>query len=146
MPVSELKLIRRCAEFCDVNEIRRIPRNTRGIYVLFKYRKTTIQDRYDVVYIGMARGAKSGARGRLNAHLRSKKKKEKWTHFSLFEVWDNITEAEVSELEGLFRHIYRKDTRANPLNVQKGFKKLKKVGKKLENWYRDLPERVTNGK
>jgi hypothetical protein len=50
-------------------------------------------------------------------------------------VWDNITEAEVSELEGLFRHIYRKDTRANPLNVQKGFKKLKRVGKKkLQDW------------
>jgi hypothetical protein len=131
MPVSELKLIKRCVEFCDVNEIQQIPYNTRGIYVLFKHCRRKGEDRYDVVYIGMTRGPKSGARGRLSAHHRSKTKKDKWTHFSLFEVWDNITEAEVSELEGLFRHIYRKDTRANPLNVQKGFKKLKEVGAKL---------------
>jgi len=53
----------------------------------------------------------------------------------LFEVWDNITEAEVEELEGLFRHIYRKDTGANPLNEQRGFKKLKAVGKqRLADW------------
>jgi hypothetical protein len=135
MPVSELKLIKRCVEFCDVNKITRIPHNTRGIYVLFNHHRIKGEDRYDVVYIGMARGTKSGAHSRLNAHRRSKRKKDKWTHFSLFEVWDNITEAEVAELEGLFRHIYRKDARANPLNVQKGFKKLKNVGKrKLEDW------------
>ncbi|MGA6982807.1 MAG: hypothetical protein WCC95_13920 [Candidatus Sulfotelmatobacter sp.] len=135
MAVSELKLIKRCVEFCDVDEIQQIPYNTRGICVLFKKCRRKGEDRYDVVYIGMTRGPKSGARGRLSAHERSEKKKGKWTHFSLFEVWDNITEAEVSELEGLFRHIYRKDTRANPLNVQKGFKKLKRVGKKkLQDW------------
>ena len=82
----------------------------------------------------MARGLKSGAHSRLNAHRRSERKKDKWTHFSLFEVWDNITEAEVAELEGLFRHIYRRDTRANPLNAQKGFKKLKMVAEDLEDW------------
>ncbi|GAF97179.1 unnamed protein product, partial [marine sediment metagenome] len=32
-----------------------------------------------------------------------------WTHFSIFEVWENITENEIKELEGLFRQIYRKD-------------------------------------
>lgn len=58
MPVSELKLIKQCVEFCDVNEIRLIPRNTRGIYVLFNRRRTKHQDRYDAVYIGMARGPK----------------------------------------------------------------------------------------
>ena len=135
MPISELKLIKRCVEFCDVKEITQIPHNTRGIYVLFNYHRIKDEDRYDVVYIGMARGTKSGAHSRLNAHRRSRRKKDKWTHFLLFEVWDNITEAEVAELEGLFRHIYRKDVRANPLNVQKGFKKLQNVGKKkLEDW------------
>jgi len=136
MSVSELRLIKRCAEFCDVDQIKLIPHNTRGIYVLFNCRGNKHQPRYDVVYIGMARGLKSGAHSRLNAHARSKRKQGKWTHFSLFEVWDNITEAEVAELEGLFRHIYRKDTRANPLNVQKGFKKLKKVDTELEKWKR----------
>lgn len=134
MPVSELKLIKRCVEFCGVDKIRLIPHNTRGIYVLFNCRRTNNEVRYDVVYIGMARGLKSGAHSRLNAHRRSERKKDKWTHFSLFEVWDNITEAEVAELEGLFRHIYRRDTRANPLNAQKGFKKLKMVAEDLEDW------------
>ncbi len=139
MPVSELKLIKRCVEFCEIDEIREIPRNTRGIYALFKRRKKfhkrskKWEDKFDVVYIGMARGPKSGAHGRLNIHRKSKK--GEWTHFSIFEVWDNITEDEVVELEGLFRHIYRKDTKANRLNEQRGFKKLKKVGKKkLSDW------------
>jgi hypothetical protein len=139
MPVSELKLIKRCVEFCETDQIRYIPSNTRGIYVLFKrkrkWSKATKKWRvkYNVVYIGMAHGPKSGAHSRLNSHLRSKA--GQWTHFSLFEVWDNITEAEVAELEGLFRHIYRKDTKANPLNEQKGFKKLKTVGKRrLAEW------------
>lgn len=139
MPVSELKLVKRCVEFCEIDELREIPSNTRGIYVLFKRsrrfdkRLKKWRDKYDVVYIGMARGTTSGAHSRLYAH--SKSKKGAWTHFSLFEVWDNITEAEVAELEGLFRHIYRKDTKANPLNEQRGFKKLKTVGKKkLAEW------------
>jgi hypothetical protein len=139
MPVSELKLIKRCIEFCEIAAIQHIPPKTRVIYVLFKRKKKfdsrtkKWKDKYDVVYIGMARGMKSGARGRLSSHRKSKE--GEWTHFSIFEVWDNITEAEVVELEGLFRHIYRKDTKANPLNEQKGFKKLRTVGReKLENW------------
>ena len=139
MSVSELKLIKRCAEFCEMDQMRHIPSRTRGIYVLFKRRKKFIgytkkwKDKYDVVYIGMARGAKTGVHGRLNSHRRSKE--GEWTHFSVFEVWDNITEAEVAELEGLFRHISRKDTKANRLNEQRGFKKLRTIGNmKLEDW------------
>jgi len=42
---------------------------------------------------------------------------------------------EIRKLEGLFRHIYRKDTRANQLNVQRSFKKLRKVRQnKLQDW------------
>jgi hypothetical protein len=145
MPISELRLVNRCAEYCDINEITHIPRNTRGIYVLYKKSRKPSQggrekwkDKYDVVYIGMARGAKSGVHGRLASHRRLKK--GEWTHFSVFEVWDNIREDEVVELEGLFRHIYRKDTRANPLNEHKAFKKLKKVGKPLDKWKRALAD------
>ena len=137
--MSELKLIKRCIEFCEIDQIREIPGNTRGIYVLFNRKRRfnklsrKWRDKYDVVYIGMARGRRSGAHSRLIAHRKSKE--GRWTHFSIFEVWDNITEAEVAELEGLFRHIYRKDTRANPLNEQRGFKKLKKIGKmRLTDW------------
>ena len=45
----------------------------------------------------------------------------------MFEVWDNISEAEVKELEGLFRQIYRLDTKANELNKEKRSKLLKAV-------------------
>lgn len=50
--------------------------------------------------------------------------------------WDNIREEEIRELEGIFRHIYRKDTRANKLNTQRSFKKLTQVRKdtKTEGW------------
>jgi len=133
MTVSELRLIKRCAEFCEKKEIKNIPAYTRGIYVLFKYRPRL--DKYDVVYIGMAAGTKTGSiRGRLRVHRR--KKGKLWTNFSAFEVWDNVGEKEVKELEGLFRHIYRKDTRANKLNRQRGFKKLSKVRRDTtkENW------------
>lgn len=140
MPVTELRLIKRCAEFCEKDKKSCIPDNTRGIYVLFNRRRLLhprmkkIEDRFDVVYIGMARGERSGARGRLYEHARSDKQ-GKWTHFSLFEVHDNIFGEEIVELEGLFRHIYRKDAGANPLNAQKGFAKLNRAGKvKLEDW------------
>jgi hypothetical protein len=121
MSIEELRLIYRCAEYKERNQIREVPWRTRGIYVLYKYRPKL--RRYDVVYVGMARGA-AGILGRLRTHNRQK---DDWTHFSIFEVWANITQQEVEELEGLFRHIYRSDTRANRLNVQKKYKKLIKV-------------------
>lgn len=124
MVVSELRLIKNCVEFCEKKEIKNLPPHTRGIYVLFKYNPK--QNKYDVVYVGMTAGTKTpGIRGRLRVHRRRKGKL--WTHFSAFEVWDNIREEEVQELEGLFRHIYRKDTNANRLNQQRAFKKLSKV-------------------
>lgn len=100
MPVSELRLIKRCAEFLPQSEIKNVPAYTRGIYVLFNYHRKP--DKYDVVYIGMAAGSKTASiRGRLRIHLRRKRKL--WTHFSIFEVWENIREEEIQELEGIFR-------------------------------------------
>jgi hypothetical protein len=75
----------------------------------------------------MARLGTRGVKARLRAHRRSKRKGSLWTHFSVFAVWPNISDEQVAELEGLFRHIYRKDTRANKLAVQKSFKKLRAV-------------------
>jgi hypothetical protein len=126
MSISELKLIKRCAEFRPKEEIRLVPHRTRGIYALLHHRPS-LKSKYDVVYIGMAGGAKSGVRGRLRAHEKSERKKGLWTHFLVFEVWDNITREEVEELEGLFRHIYRKDDLANKVNRQRSFKKFKRV-------------------
>ena len=135
MPVSELRLVKRCVEFCEKKDLTSIPGHTRGIYALFQYRPRL--NKYDVVYIGMAAGMKTASiRGRLRVHRR--KKGKLWTHFSAFEVWDNISEEEVRELEGILRHIFRKDSHANKLGIQKSFKKLTKIKCETEkgNWWK----------
>jgi hypothetical protein len=86
------------------------------------------------MYVGMAvAGRRGGLRSRLKSHFR--KKGDLWTHFSAFEVWDNIRDEEIVELEGLFRHIYRRDNKANALNIQRGFKKMRRVRQNnLSKW------------
>jgi len=99
------------------------------VYALLQFRGR--EEKYDVVYIGMA--ASGGIRSRLRSHKKSETKI--WSHFSIFQVWDNVGENEVEELEGLFREIYRKDTRANRFNQQKKCKKLQNVRlDDLSNW------------
>jgi hypothetical protein len=134
MPVSPLRLVKRFAEFRTKDSYVNVPRGTRGIYALLNKTRESGKDRYDVVYIGMARGA-SGVHSRLRSHKNSRRKGKLWTHFSVFEMWDNITEEEIAELEGLFRHIYRKDTQANRVNRQRSFKKLRSIrNNKLSTW------------
>lgn len=108
-------LFKRSFEFVPIEEIESLPSFMRGIYVL--YQKGAGKQQMDVVYVGMARGDKAGAKGRLLNHRR--KKRDLWTHCSVFEVWDNIFPEQVEELEGLFRHLYRFDINANKLNKQK---------------------------
>jgi hypothetical protein len=129
--VSELRLIQHCAEFRPREDVSKIRKGTRGIYALLQEKREGEAIRYDVVYIGMSR---SGIQGRLKSHLRSNKKANLWSHFSVYAVWPNITDAEISELEGLFRAIYRKDSAANRIAVQKGFKKLRSVRDNKFNW------------
>ena len=69
--------------------------------------------------------AAGGILGRLKRHR--ERKGDLFTHFSVYEVWDNISNEEVVELEGLFRHIYRTDPKANRLNVRRGFRKLNQI-------------------
>jgi hypothetical protein len=139
MPASDLRFIKKWAEYQEKSEYVKLPRGTRGIYALLNRVMRSGAEKYDVVYIGMARGT-SGVRGRLRSHERSKRKGKLWSHFSVFEVWDNITEDEIIELEGLFRHIYRKDTQANRVNRQRSFKKLRPVKKnRLSNWKDGAP-------
>jgi hypothetical protein len=126
MRQSDLRIIKNCAERLPKADIARIPSGTRGIYALLCKQS---EKQYEVVYIGMARGA-SGVPSRLRRHKRSKKKGKLWSHFSVYEVWDNITEEEIAELEGLFRHIYRRDAKANRINQQRTFKKLEKIRKR----------------
>ena len=122
MPESPLRLIKQCAEFQPKDRIKLVPRKRRGIYVLYCKHKTKGKYKYDVLYIGMTR---AGIRGRLESHEKSKG--NLWTHFSAFEVWENIRNDEIVELEGLFRHFYRRDAQANTLNVQRGFRKAKTI-------------------
>jgi hypothetical protein len=130
----ELRLIRHCAEFLEQSRISKIPAQTRGIYALLKKRSyKTGPTKFDVVYIGMS---SDGVRSRLNSHKRSPKKGGLWTHFSVYSVWPNITDSEIKELEGLFRAIYRKDSAANGIAVQKGFKSLKRVRNDAFQWPR----------
>ncbi len=131
MPETELKLFKRCVQFQPRSDINKVSPSTRGIYALLHRRPRT--GRYDVVYVGMAR---QGAAGRLRAHARSEKKRDLWTHFSIFGVFDNVRAEEIEELEGLLRHIYRMDSVANRLNAQRGFTKLRRVRtKRLDDWW-----------
>jgi hypothetical protein len=120
MSASSLKFIKRCAECVPKEKVKLIPRGTRGIYTLLKHSC----ENYNVVYIGLAR---EGIHGRLNEHIKSKR--DLWSHFSIFEVWDNITDEEIQELEGLFRHIFRHDENANSIAKQKSFRKLSTLRK-----------------
>ena len=132
MPIAKMKFIKRCAEFISKDGRKDIPPNTRGIYVLFQKKGNK---KFNAVYVGMARGNKTGIHGRINSHVLSKTKGSSWSHFSLFEVHDNISTEEVEELEGLLRHIYRFDLQANPFNQQRRYKKLINVrNNKLEKW------------
>jgi hypothetical protein len=122
MVQSPLRLIKGKIEFVFQDDINRLPRDVRGIYALFDGDADT--KLYNVVYVGMST---SSVRGRLKSHRR--RKKDLWTHCSIYQVWDNVREEEIRELEGILRHIYRYDDRANSLNEMKSFKLLKKVDK-----------------
>lgn len=132
MSISELRLIKNVLEYQPIENITRVPIKTRGIYAL--YQEQDDGKVYDLVYVGMARGKETGIRGRLSKH--SKGKRNLWTHFSVYEVWDNVTEAEVEELEGLFRHLFKHDSKANSLNIQKTYKKLVRVRKETEQQWK----------
>jgi hypothetical protein len=42
--------------------------------------------------------ASGGMKSRLDSHAQSETKRDLWTHFSIFEVWDNLTASEITEL------------------------------------------------
>lgn len=132
MSISACHMFKNSFEYLASTEIDNVPANVRGIYVLYNQDK---KGKNNVVYIGMARGARSGAKGRLRSHR--EKKKDLWTHFSVFEVWDNISKQQIEELEGLFRHIYRHDSKANQLNIQRSYKPLSSIKRKSADEWRD---------
>lgn len=124
MEQSPLRLIKRCAEYIPIDDIDALPRGLRGIYVL--YFQKGKNKKFDVVYVGMTNAFKGGGiRGRLQGHR--DEKSGLWTHSSVYEVWNNIRDEEVKELEGLFRHIYKSDSKASPLNTQRTFAKIDEI-------------------
>ncbi len=129
MSESELRLIKRSERLLPVDKINSVPDGLRGFYVLFNYSKNT--DSYNVVYVGVSstRSDDGHLRWKLKAH--SKKKEGLWSHFSIYEVWENIHGNEIRELKGLFREIYKKDSSANKLSKQKGSGNLKRIPKIL---------------
>jgi len=132
--MNELRLVRHWAENLEQTEIGKIPEGTRGIYALLQKQQKkaeTGKDKYDVVYIGMST---TGIRKRLRSHAANPNKAGLWSHFSIYSVWPNITDQEVKELEGLFRSIYRRDSKANRLAVQKRYAPLSQVRDNSFNW------------
>ena len=118
---SLLRFIKRWKRYEPRGNLRRIPLKTRGVYVLYK---NEAGENYNVVYIGVAglgRTGGGGVRGRLKSHNARIKN---WTHFSIFEVHDNITRDEIREFEALLLGIFRHDPRIQLANKQKGSKKL----------------------
>lgn len=87
---------------------------------------------FEAVYIGAAGIGQNGGSilSRLKIHNRSKKKR--WTHYSMFEVHDNITREEIRELEAILLEIFRHDPRIELANKQRGSKKLKKLRKRSQ--------------
>src|SRR5436305_14317502 len=60
-------------------------------------------------------------RSRIRTHVR---RKRGWTHFSFFEVHDNISAEEIRELEALLLQIFRHDSRIGLTSVEKGYHKF----------------------
>ena len=144
MPQSLLRLIRRCAEYVSQEHVLKVPGGLRGIYVLYRRipNRRSKKDNYNVVYVGMGGlGEHGGIRSRLRRHRRTKR--GLWTHFSLFVVWDNVRDEELRELEGLFRHIYRRDAQASPLNKARSFRALRKLrDNRIAAWPRQAKLRL----
>jgi hypothetical protein len=130
---SHLRLIKRCRLYERRGDFRGIPPITRGVYVLYRERvpnRKTRRPIYEVSYIGVAGVAKeatTGMAGRLKNHA---KKKAGWTHYSIFEVHDNVRGEEIRELEGLLLRIFRHDPRVALSNKQLGGKVFKKLSGK----------------
>lgn len=126
---APLRLIKRCRFYTERGEWKPVPRLTRGVYVLYLKRITRKKPIFDVTYIGVGGTGKnptSGIGRRLRSHDKNKKD---WTHYSFFEVHDNISREEILELESLFLRIFRNDSRVKLANVMFGSKVFKTLSK-----------------
>lgn len=127
---APLRTIKRWLRYELRGSWKLVPKGTRGLYVLYRKRRGEL---YEVSYIGVAGLGPTGGggiRSRLKSHdLR----KPDWTHFSLFEVHDNIDRDEIREIEALLLGIFRHDPRIQLSNKQTGSRKLYEL-RKASHW------------
>ncbi len=130
MPLqSLLRIIKRWRRYEQRGDWRFVLPITRGVYVLYLLKR----GKYRVVYIGVAgvtKVQKSGIASRLRSHH---KKRKNWTHYSFFEVHDNVSHDEIRELESFLLSIFRHDDRIGLENKQKSSKAFSKL-RKTEAW------------
>ena len=130
MPLqSPLRIIKRWRRYEQRGDLRFVPRITRGVYVLYLLKR----GKYRFVYIGVAglnKVQNSGIASRLRSHH---KKRKNWTHYSFFEVHDNVSHDEIRELESFLLSIFRHDDRIELENKQKSSKAFLKL-RKAEAW------------
>ena|SRR5438552_947521 len=131
---APLKLIKRCRFYKRRGDWKPIPPVTRGVYVLYRERPARgAGKQFEVAYIGVggvSKVAQTGIGGRIKEHHKTK---EDWTHYSFFEVHDNVSRDEILELEGLLLSIFRHDQRIKLANVQLSSKALQSLSKS-EAW------------
>jgi hypothetical protein len=123
---SRLRIVKRWKKYLPKKKegLSAIPPMTRGFYVLYK-QKTG--GHYEVSYVGISGlGNKTALGGRIKSHANSKKG---WTHFSFFEVHDNISGEEIRELEALLLAIFSDDPRIELSNIQTGSGKFNQARK-----------------
>ena len=99
---SLLRIIKRWRRYEQRGDLRFVLPITRGVYVLYQLKR----GKYQVLYIGVAglsKVQKSGIASRLRSH---DKKRKHWTHYSFFEVHDNVSHDEIRELESFLLSIF----------------------------------------
>ena len=136
---APLRLIKNCHLYQKRETCRargHISHVTRGLYVLYKQgRRKKGKKNFEVTYIGVggvqSKHAKTGVGGRIRTHdKRTKEKKIKnWTHYSYFEVHDNISREEIRQLESLLLTIFKHDKRISLDNIQHGGSALRKLSR-----------------
>ena len=136
---AALRLVKSCRLYqeratCIVS--RYIPHVTRGLYVLYKQAQgKRAKNNFEVTYIGVggvqSKQAKTGVGGRIRTHHKRaiEKKIKDWTHYSYFEVHDNISREEIRQLESLLLTIFQHDKRISLDNIQHGGSELRKLSK-----------------
>jgi hypothetical protein len=130
-----LKIVKRWRRYVPREKWSEVPLKTRGFYVLYR-NKSNSTTHFEVVYIGVAGVGKKlrrGIVGRLRSH---NKRIEGWTHYSFFEVHDNVTREDIKELESLLLSIFRHDPRIELENVQRSSRALYKL-RQRKLWPKD---------